>query len=89
MPLVLSIQGESEEGPFGFITEVGDMTVDLLNQGLPAATPVVATDVIGRTVTLITQTGTPGADGAAGAPGADGAGAAAVEPDLDGLYATD
>jgi hypothetical protein len=87
MGLVLNIQGESSEGPFGFIASVGDVTVDVLKQGLPADLPATQGDVVGQTVTVVSQSGADGQAGPAGAPGADSG--AAVEPNLDGLFATD
>lgn len=88
MGLFVNIMGTSAEGPFGFVLPVGDVSVDLLKQGLPASIPASQTDVVGQTVTVISQSGMDGPAGPAGAPGS-GVGISTVEPDLDGLYATD
>jgi hypothetical protein len=87
MGLFVNIVGTSAEGPFGFVMPVGDVTVDILKQGLPVAVPASQTDVVGQTVTVVSQSGMDGPAGPAGVSGSDAA--PAIEPDLDGLFATD
>ncbi len=87
MGMTLNVAGQSSEGPFEFVAAVGDLTVDRLKQGLPAALPATQGEVVGTTITVVSQTGPAGAPGAAGAPG--GGGGQDVQPELDGLYATD
>ena len=85
MGLILNVKGLTAQGPFSFVADVGNVSVDLLKQGLPAALPASQADVVGQTVTVVSQSGADGKAGPAGAPGASGA---AVEPDLDGIYST-
>jgi hypothetical protein len=84
--LLLNVRGMTAQGPFDFVAAVGDVSVDTLKRGLPAAIPASQSDVVGQTVTVVSQSGADGKAGPAGAPGSTGA---SVEPDLDGLYATD
>jgi hypothetical protein len=86
MGLILNVQGQTSEGPFEFVASVGDVTVERLKQGLPSAVPTTQAAVVGQTVTIVSQSGNDGAAGPAGAPGQS---VAVIEPDLDGLYATD
>jgi hypothetical protein len=83
----LPIRLQTAEGPFEFVASVGDMGVDRLKQGLPSGIPAVQGDVVGKTITVVTEIGPPGEAGGTGAPGANAG--AAVDPDLDGLYASD
>jgi hypothetical protein len=88
MPLTLSVKGTSATGPFGFIAGIGDVTVDLLKQGIATGVPVSQGDIVGQTITVVSQSGMDGPAGPAGAPG-EGGGTSDVQPDFDGLYATD
>jgi hypothetical protein len=88
MSLTLNIKGTSATGPFGFIAGIGDVTVDLLKQGIDTGVPASQGDIVGQTITVVSQSGADGAAGAAGAPGESG-GTSDVQPDFDGLYATD
>jgi hypothetical protein len=86
MGLTLNISGESSDGPFDFVASVSDMTVERLKQGMPADVPATQGEIVGTTVTVVSQSGATGATGAAGAPGSA---TQTVQPDLDGLYASD
>src|SRR5512145_2124423 len=88
MALILNVKGTTAQGPFGFVANVGDLTVDLLKQGLPTGVPATQNEIVGQTVTVVSQSGMDGKAGPAGAPGESG-GISSVEPDLDGLYSTD
>jgi hypothetical protein len=88
MSLTLNIKGTSATGPFGFIAGIGDVTVDMLKQGIDTGVPASQGDIVGQTITVVSQSGADGAAGAAGAPGESG-GTSDVQPDFDGLYATD
>jgi len=83
----IPIRLQTADGPFAFVAAVGDMGVDILKQGLPAGIPALQGDVVGKTITVVTEVGPAGKAGEAGAPGANAG--ATVEPDLDGLYASD
>ena len=83
----IPIRLQTADGPFSFVAAVGDMGVDILKQGLPAGIPALQGDVVGKTITVVTEVGPAGKAGEAGAPGANAG--ATVEPDLDGLYASD
>ena len=83
----LPIRLQTAQGPFAFVAAVGDMGVDILKQGLPSGIPALQGDVVGKTITVVTEIGPPGKNGEAGAPGASTG--ATVEPDLDGLFASD
>jgi len=88
MGLQVNVKGSSSQGPFGFIASVGDMTVDLLKQGLANGVPATQNDVVGQTVKVVSQSGMDGQAGPAGAPGESG-GIGSVTPNLDGLYVSD
>lgn len=84
--LIMSAAGTTSDGPFEFVSAVGDMSIDRLKQGLPTGVPATQADIVGQSTTIISQTGAQGVAGPAGAPGTD---AGSVEPNLDGLYSTD
>jgi hypothetical protein len=88
MGLIVNVKGTTSEGPFGFIANVGDLTVDILKQGLASGVPATQNDIVGQTVKVVSQSGMDGQAGPAGAPGANG-GIGSVTPNLDGLYTTD
>jgi hypothetical protein len=89
MGLLMNVKGMSATGPFAFVASVGDMTVDLLKQGLANDVPATQGEIVGQTVTVVSQSGSDGQAGPAGAPGESGGSSADVQPDFDGLYATD
>jgi hypothetical protein len=80
--IMIPITLMTAQGPFDFVAVVGDMSVDFLKQGLPAGIPTLQSDVVGRTITVVTEIGSAGPVAEASAAGSSG-------PDLDGLYATD
>lgn len=87
--LMVSVVGRSIDGPFEFVANVDDMTVDRLNEGLPDTMPTTQQDVVGQTVTVVNQAGTVGATGPVGPAGAGAVGGDSLSPELDGLYSTD
>lgn len=87
MGLILNISGESSEGPFDFVASVSDMTVDRLKQGMPADVPATQGEIVGTTITVVSQSGAGGITGIGGSTG--GSGVQTVQPDLDGLYSSD
>jgi hypothetical protein len=87
--MTLALAGQSSVGPFAFIAAVNDMSVDYLKQGLPAGIPATQGQVVGETISVVTEIGPAGKAGEPGLPGASGSGGAGVQPDLDGLFATD
>jgi len=84
----IPIRLQTAQGPFDFVAAVGDTSVDFLKQGLPAGIPATQGEVVGQTITVVSQTGPTGPAGGAGSAGANATGST-VEPNLDGLYATD
>lgn len=87
--LVVELEGRSLTGPFALVAQVGEMSIERLNAGIPGAAPT-GEDAVTQTVTIISQTGTPGTPGGPGVPGAPGSvDAAELRPDFDGLHASD
>lgn len=84
----IPISGESSAGPFAFVAAVSDVSVDFLKQGLGDDLPATQGEVVGRTVQVISLVGG-GSTIINNIGGGTGSGATSVEPDLDGLYATD
>jgi len=87
MGLILKIAGESSEGDFDFVASVNDMTVDRLKQGMPSDAPATQGEIVGTTVTVVSQSGAGGPSILSVSGG--GGGAQTVQPDLDGLYSSD
>lgn len=83
----IPIEGQSSAGPFAFVADLGHVSVDFLKQGLPGDLPATQGEVVGRTVQVISLVG--GGSTIIDNVGGGTGGAASVEPDLDGLYATD
>lgn len=83
----IPISGESSAGPFAFVAAVSDVSVDFLKQGLGDDLPSTQGEVVGRTVQVISLVGGGSTIINVGAGGTGGT--TSVEPDLDGLYATD
>ena len=86
--LQVQIDGLTSQGPFSLIAGVNDMSVDLMNQGLPGV-PETGGSAVPTTVTVVSSTGKQGPPGQQGIPGSAGATLREVEPEFDGLYACD
>lgn len=85
----IAIRGMCTTGPFAFVIPIDQISQAMLNRGLAGAAPVGSAAVF-EPVTIVTQTGPPGANGAPGPGGGAGTGgAASLVPELDGFYASD
>jgi hypothetical protein len=85
--LTIPITGESATGPFAFVAGVSDMSVDFLKQGTPQGVPATQGQIVGQTIQVISLVG--GGSTIINNFGGGTGGATSVEPNLDGLFATD
>lgn len=82
--ILVELEVTTAEGPFRLVLKIGDLTVEILNDGLPVASETITTGT-GTVAAAVV-----GADGAAGPPGPPGspgsAGGAVVEIDDPAHY---